>query len=217
MILIIPILIVFILVILMLYYKKKDRKKYYTPFKTAFSISIFLFALFISFYTKKLTNNYPFYIILGLFFSILGDFFLSIEEKYFIYGVISFFITHIFYIIAFLNIKFSFNLYLLSILLFIGITTYLMMFKNLGNLKLPILLYTFIIIIMLYFSLMILLSSNFGYLFRYTLFSGALLFFISDSILSTNKYMFKIRYRDYLVGLTYFIGQILIAISIFYL
>ena len=103
----------------------------------------------------------------GLFFSWLGDVFLLFEYKhalFFIFGLVSFLTTHIFYIVYFLRIR-SEKISLLkkqpvfiALVLAYGITLVWQLYPHLGNLKLPVMVYAAVICSMLLCSLHIFLK-----------------------------------------------------------
>jgi uncharacterized membrane protein YhhN len=154
----------------------------------------------------------------GLFFSWLGDVFLLFEYKYalfFIFGLASFLTTHIFYIIYFLRIR-SANISLLkkqpifiALVFTYGITLVWQLFPQLGDLKLPVIVYAAVICTMLLCSLHIFFKVN-KKAGRYYL-SGATAFVVSDSLLAINKFYQPFAYAGIFIMLTYCAAQYLIV------
>ncbi|MGQ9855184.1 MAG: lysoplasmalogenase [Fervidobacterium sp.] len=139
---------------------------------------------------------------LGVLFGVLGDFFMEFE-KFFLYGMLSFLVGHVFYIFSFHSNGGFPNVLILVFVLGIGVAYYFFIQNKLGKDKIPVLIYVIVISTMLAFS-----SS----MSRLTFF-GASLFFVSDVILAYDKYVKSIPLRDFLILSTYFSGQVLIGIS----
>ncbi|MDY3547008.1 lysoplasmalogenase [Riemerella anatipestifer] len=153
--------------------------------------------------TESLRNNRLF--LIGLFFSFLGDVFL-LKDFGFLYGLASFLLAHIFYIICFYRIsplKFS----LVKVL---PIAVYLVSFigffwSRLGDMKIPVIVYAFAISVMLYSALYI--NSKYIKL-------GALFFVISDTILAHSIFFEYNVYKGLAVMITYIIAQVCLAYGI---
>jgi uncharacterized membrane protein YhhN len=157
-------------------------------------------------------------IIAALSFSLLGDVVLLLEKQYtwvFAVGLASFLIAHVFYVVYFWEMR-KFNLKsaapnFLSIFAVAAysITFYFFLFSNVGNLKIPILIYTIVISLMLMISLSAfeLKSQTFGKICV----AGTILFTFSDSILAINRFVFSIYFGSALVMLVYATGQLLIT------
>lgn len=157
-------------------------------------------------------------LLIGLFFSWMGDVFLLFEDKqplFFIFGLASFLTTHIFYIIYFLRIR-SANVSLLkkqpvfiALVLAYGITLVWQLYPYLGDLKLPVMLYATVICTMLLCSLHIFLKVNKKAARFYLL--GASAFVISDSLLAVNKFYQPFAYGGVFIMLTYCAAQYFIV------
>ena len=168
-------------------------------------------------FTKSVVPNKKL-LLIGLFFSWLGDMFLLFEDKnalFFIFGLASFLTTHIFYIIYFLRIA-SPNISLLKkqpilIALFLGygITLVWQLYPTLGHLKLPVMVYAAVICTMLLCSLHIFLKVNRKSAIYFLL--GASVFVVSDSLLAINKFYQPFAYAGILIMLTYCAAQFFIV------
>ncbi len=154
----------------------------------------------------------------GLFFSWLGDMFLLFEYKhalFFIFGLVSFLTTHIFYIVYFLRIqsqKISLlkkQPVLIALVLAYGITLVWQLYPHLGDLKLPVMVYAAIICTMLLCSLHIFLKVNKKSAAFYLL--GAAAFVVSDSLLAINKFYQPFANAGVLIMLTYCAAQFFIV------
>ncbi|MGM0852705.1 MAG: lysoplasmalogenase [Bacillota bacterium] len=148
-------------------------------------------------------------IMIGLFFCILGDGFIAVS---FVAGLGAFLVGHLFYLSGFLKMS-SMNKMRLAALLpialysfFIGreLITSLLTEGNEG-LVIPVVAYMLIISMM---ALSAILTGN-----KWAI-VGSILFVISDSILSWNRFVSAIPYSDVLIMITYYSAQFLIATSL---
>ncbi|MDY3520599.1 lysoplasmalogenase [Riemerella anatipestifer] len=154
--------------------------------------------------TESLSNNKLF--LTGLFFSFLGDVFL-LKDSGFLYGLASFLLAHIFYIICFYRIKSpQFSLVkLLPIAIYLAVFISLF-WSHLGEMKIPVIVYASAISVMLYFSL--------GLKNKYINF-GAFFFVISDTILAHSIFFEYNVYKGLAVMITYIIAQVCLAYGIY--
>lgn len=210
----------------LIYFKYNQKKNYAFIFKVTTSI-LFIFTGVIS-YIKSPGDYYYFLLLIGgLFFSLLGDIFLSLKinhhdgslNKYFFYGLISFSITHIMYILAFVHLG-SFNIVdlLVALILAFIIIFILKSNKNMDfkNMILPVSIYSFIICLMAFESIKLLFLLNFN-VGTILLLVGVLLFILSDIVLSF--ILFHKHPKKFLAALnliTYYVGQFLIASTLLF-
>ncbi len=152
-------------------------------------------------------------IILGLFFSLGGDIFLMLPNDRFIFGLLSFLITHIFYILAFVsNSVFPADfLLLIPGLIAIGIILKFLL-PHTGSKTIPVIIYA-AILVLLYWQSAGRLSESFTHS-ALTAFIGSILFIFSDSTLVIDRFVKKFKLARVLVLITYFTSQVLIAYSI---
>lgn len=158
----------------------------------------------------------------ALIFSWIGDvilIFADIAEIYFILGLVSFLIAHITYCVLF-NKQIIGEMQINKVLFGLGslvIAFYLtaiilVLMPNLGELKIPIIVYAAVI------STMLLFAFN-GYLIwkkpgALYIFLGAITFVISDSILAFDKFHAPIEKSSFFIMLTYLVAQYLIVVGI---
>ena len=157
-------------------------------------------------------------IILALFFSFCGDFFLLFENKgtaFFIGGLVCFLITHLFYISYFLQIKKSgsspakkYPYLILVIGLYTAGLLYLL-WPNLRELKIPVAIYACVISIMLYLSLCVPYKT--GKIVGQLFIMGALIFVVSDSLLALDKFYNPFILAPFLIRMTYCLAQYFIV------
>ena len=154
----------------------------------------------------------------GLFFSWLGDLFLLFEDKnalFFIFGLVCFLTTHVFYILYFLKIQSSAvsllkkQPVLIVLVIGYGITLVWFLFPHLNDLKIPVMIYAAVICTMLLCSLHVFFKVNRPANMLYL--AGAILFVLSDSLLAINKFYQPFAFAGVLIMLTYCAAQYGIA------
>lgn len=155
---------------------------------------------------------YRWLILAGLIFCLGGDVFLMLPAKYFIVGLVSFLIGHIFYIAAFVGDG-GFNLALgwLAPLIVYGVVIYRLLHSHLGKLRGPVIIYVLAILTMAWQALG--RWSAFGTTGALLAAAGAVLFVISDSVLALDRFRQKFPSARIIVLSTYWAAQWLIALS----
>lgn len=164
---------------------------------------------------NKLSN-----LILGaVVFSWFGDILLMLQGRFdylFIFGLGAFLIAHVFYVFAYIAAKHesgqesaaSFIRMRMVFLLFVGMALMYMLYPNLGELLIPVTLYTIVIISM---GISALLrrgkTTDKSFIMVY---SGALLFIMSDAMIGINKFMSPLVQANLLIMATYISAQFLI-------
>ncbi len=168
----------------------------------------------------KIDDNQKWWLLTGLFFSFLGDVFLLFESKnalFFIFGLASFLITHICYIIYFLKIR-SAQISLLrqqpwlaALVAGYGCSLVMLLYPGLGDLKIPVMMYAAVICGMLLCSLHVFYKT--GRPANVYFVAGAMLFVISDSLLAVNKFFSPFQLAGILIMLTYCAAQFFIVMG----
>ena len=147
---------------------------------------------------------------LALFFSLLGDIFLMFGgEIYFMMGLGSFLIAHLFYIWLFKR-DFQFNW--LRALPFLIITSSYFLFIKSGieqNLLLPVAIYCLVITFMGIFAA----SRKTNQYSYFIVLLGSILFIISDSLIAFNKFYTPLPLSSLWVMSTYGLAQFLIVLG----
>lgn len=175
--------------------------------------------LLLLFYSKPNASG-KILLFIGLIFSWLGDVFLLFEFKnrfFFVFGLASFLITHIFYIIYFLKIQsakpslLAKQPVLPALVLGYGITLVWQLYPGLNDLKIPVMVYAAVICIMLLCSLHVFLKVNKTAAGFYLL--GAASFVVSDSLLAINKFYQPFAFAGVLIMLTYCAAQYFIVLG----
>jgi uncharacterized membrane protein YhhN len=161
-------------------------------------------------------------VILALVFSWGGDVLLMVAgEQFFIFGLISFLIAHVFYIFAFRQFRAADDTNALHglqkvrfgfpILLY-GTGLVVILYPHLGDLSVPVLMYALVLTFMV-------LNALFRYQRTTTpsftmVFGGAILFMISDSLLAVNKFIEPIPGAGFWIMSTYISAQFLIVLGL---
>lgn len=153
---------------------------------------------------------------LAVFLSLAGDVFLMLAPRFFIPGLVSFLSAHLAYIAGFNStlppvempaLLAAVFLLLVGILLYRKIAAGLLA-KKLTVLRLPILIYSLVISLMLISALLTNFRPEWGRLPALLVTAGALLFFISDSLLALDRFAAPIPHGRLLVMVSYHLGQI---------
>jgi uncharacterized membrane protein YhhN len=158
------------------------------------------------------------FLFIGVALGFFGDFFLlSKKQRYFILGLISFLLGHIFYILyTLLNFRIQINP------VWFGVVTvaYLLVFycfwrffeKFLKEMKLPVLFYLGVILLMSFISTLRFATFP-SSLSALVFFIGSLCFVFSDTVLAKQMFIKKRPYDEWWVMGSYILAQFLIVYS----
>ncbi len=154
-----------------------------------------------------------FYVILaGLLLSLVGDILLMLPSDRFVPGLVSFLMAHLFYIAGF-TIAADYHFSLESVLPFLvfAVVMIVLLYPKLGEMKVPVIIYTGVIMIMGWRALD--LWSYTDQVPALSAFIGAIFFMISDSALAWERFRNKFPCSQPIILGTYFVAQTLIAWS----
>ncbi len=183
----------------------------------------------IVFYLTQIKGNFSFFhrlIIFGLGFSWIGDVslqfsnagldFLITAETFFNTGLGAFLITQILYIVAFSlpkgkNTILSTRIYQTLIVMAYGFILIWYLYRSLGDMKIPVMLYSIIILLMLLSALNRYGKVN-GVSYMFVVI-GAIIFVLSDSMIAIYKFHIKFDFARTLIMMTYLAAQYLIVIG----
>lgn len=153
----------------------------------------------------------------ALLFSLLGDILLLFthrSENYFMFGLVSFLLAHIFYIVQFSRNR-NKNLNILKplvlLLIFGGLFFYFLK-DNLGAMLPPVSVYMIIILTMVLFAFLrkgAVMKNSFELVM-----AGAILFLMSDSILAIDKFHNPVPLSGVWIMATYGLAQLLIILGV---
>jgi alkylglycerol monooxygenase len=156
---------------------------------------------------------------LGLVFSLLGDINLMLPGRFFMPGLISFLLAHVFYIIGFNQGLFP--VHPLVLLFLAAIVGYAVWLINLlistpsgRRMAVPVGVYTAAISLMLFSALSCLLRPDWSLGGAAVVSLGAVLFLCSDSVLAYNRFVAKTAHHDLVVMATYHLAQITIVLGL---
>lgn len=176
--------------------------------KMLFKLIPMVIVILIAFSIKNpISQKYKNIIIIGLIFCAIGDYTL----QWFLIGLTSFLIGHLFYIYAFSSIakmkklttlQYVLIFYAIAMIGFIGGTLF---YRGEAVLATMVIMYIVIIVTMGVTATRTQIKFAI---------SGALLFILSDSILAINKFIVSIPFSHQLIMITYYSAQLLIALSI---
>lgn len=161
------------------------------------------------------------YFLTGILFSLLGDTFLMFQgNDFFLFGLSSFLVAHILYILSFVKYPKFYEgviakkpLISLPFLLYMIVVTGFL-WENLGNMKLPVLLYSAVITLMAICAMNMKNRIDF-YTFLFII-SGAMLFVISDTVIAISKFKFtdlSAIPNRLIIMASYLAGQYLLAMG----
>lgn len=167
-------------------------------------------------HTKTFLASLKKWIIAALFFSWAGDVLLIFQENnsiFFLLGLSSFLLAHIFYIVFFHRIRIKEGLKSNSWLLLVVVVYYAALISLLspflGEMKIPVRIYGIIISFMLMLAMHMLFIKNKAA--GQWMVWGAGLFVISDSVLAINKFYQSFEAAGILIMLTYGVAQLFIV------
>ena len=162
---------------------------------------------------------------LGAIFSLAGDVFLMVPRNLFIFGLVSFLIGHVFYIVGFNVLPADLNggglMYALVVVVILGTIIWRiysrlasgLTAKQLNTLKLPVLVYSMVITLMVLSALLCFLRPGWELSPTLWAIAGALLFYTSDTILAMDRFVNPIPHARLLTMTTYHLGQLGILVS----
>jgi uncharacterized membrane protein YhhN len=156
---------------------------------------------------------------LALIFSVVGDIWLMMPGSYFLLGLVSFFLAHCAYIVAFTpSLPSSLWFLIISLVVLAGSSSIFFtqilagIRRTRGARRLRILsgLYCLILALMFVSALSTLFRPEWSTQQAGMAALGGLFFFASDTLLSYDRFVKPIRYGRLLVRITYHLGQIMI-------
>jgi len=168
--------------------------------------------LFVSWQTG-LDSFYHQAIFAGLVFSVVGDIFLMLPQDRFIQGLVSFFLAHIAYSLAFWSqIDGNMVWWLPAMLFGGGIIVFLLLLPSLGTLIVPVALYIAMIVQMTWAAgeFWLTVGSTAGLL----AFIGSLIFIFSDTVLAVNRFRGPFKPSTTLVMSSYYLAQSLFVATL---
>lgn len=199
-----------------LFYEKKESTVGLLLSKISLSL-LFVLAVLIP---PRPDFVYFLYMFAGLVLCLIGDVCLVFrQKKMFLAGLIFFLFGHILYLLGFFSVG-RIQLWTgigLAVILIAGARIYRWFAPHLGNMRIPVLVYTVVISVMLAGAWSVLWRTNLALSARVMIFSGAFSFYISDIFVARDRFMKK-DFSNRAFGLPlYYTGQFLLAFSVSFL
>jgi alkenylglycerophosphocholine hydrolase len=154
---------------------------------------------------------------IALIFSLLGDIALMLNARYFMLGLASFLFAHLCFLIGFNQYPLPLTLgtYLMAIL--VGFSAYrVLQTLKPGVMKVPrgkrfltaVVAYGLTLTLMVFSALVTFFRTDWTVWPATLCACGAVLFYVSDSLLGYDRFVVKVKHGQSLVHLTYHLGQI---------
>jgi len=149
----------------------------------------------------------------GLAFSTAGDVLLDLDPQLFVFGLAAFLLAHLTYISLFVRNRTqpfrptAARWIAVAVVIAYAATLSSWIVPSVGPLAAPVVFYICAITTMVSTAIL----ANFR---QRWVAIGAILFLISDSLLAIHKFKTPVPARDYLVGITYYLGQCGIALGV---
>jgi uncharacterized membrane protein YhhN len=152
---------------------------------------------------------------LGAIFCLAGDVFLMVPRDMFIFGLIAFLLGHICYMVGLNNLAPFVNLWGIILIIVLGIYLWWLYPKLAGGLiskgkselKIPVLIYSLVISLMVYSALMTWTRPGWPVIAALSVSLGAVLFYASDSMLAWDRFINQLPHARLKVMMTYHLGQ----------
>jgi uncharacterized membrane protein YhhN len=173
--------------------------------------------LFLWLYTATGLQSNAFWFGLGIFSSLVGDVLLMLSlEQFFLWGLVAFLFTHIFYTIGFRDAATEVNTWSLIWLVLIAISVSRLLRRITGAMRaqgqdkliLPVIVYGAVISVMLYASISTIYDQDWKTSASFFVSLGAILFVVSDVLLAWNKFVSPLKNGRVWNILLYHLGQI---------
>ena len=202
-----------VLLVGLLFFEKRENRKGLLPTKTVLSLLFIVTAIS----QIHLMQPYTLFIIIGLLFCLGGDVFLALpQDRMFLFGLVSFLLGHVCYVIGFVWIAGPSNMTLLGVIvtMVLGVLVYVWLKPHLGSMKKPVIAYILVISFMFIGAWSVLGMPQQSLMARLLIFVGAAAFYISDIFVARDRFL-KNDFINRLVGLPlYYMAQFMIAFSI---
>jgi alkenylglycerophosphocholine/alkenylglycerophosphoethanolamine hydrolase len=176
-----------------------------------------LIALILWFTSQGGWNQAPVWFGLALLFSLSGDIFLLLPDRFFIFGLAAFLLAHISYVIGFSpqSAVDTLPFFILGLLvLCVGGLLYNTVRRAIesnpihARLNTPVLIYSMALTMMFFSAALTLAEQDWRAPAAVLAAVGGMLFFSSDSLLSYNRFVYPVPHGQLLVRILYHLGQI---------
>ena len=196
-----------------LFFEKRESRGGLVPAKTILSL-LFILAVLVQ---PHPIPSYFYLVLAGLIVCMGGDVFLALPQgKMFLFGLVSFLLGQLFYILAFFSVAGTSTWTWIGLLTVFVMSTWIYSWlrPHLGSMSIPVLLYVIIISIMVSGAWTVLGDLDLTRSGRIMVFIGALSFYLSDVFVARDRFIGR-RFLNRLLGLPlYYAGQFLLAFSV---
>ena len=163
-------------------------------------------------YQTRAAGRFDKYLTLALVLSLCGDVFLMLPGNYFIPGLASFLVAHLFYIAVFRQGQHWFpNRTALLATLSVGACMYLVLWPGLGAPALKVAVAAYVSVIALMAAQALGRARNLGTPQAHWVAVGACIFMVSDALIAVNKFLAPVPLASLWVLSTYYAAQMLIV------
>ena len=163
-------------------------------------------------YSTRAITRFDALLLLALTFSLVGDVFLMLPGNYFIPGLASFLVAHVFYIALFRQGQTWFpNRNALVAVLAVGAIMYTIVWGGLGDPVLKVAVAAYVSVISLMAAQAIGRARALGSIASQRVALGACIFMVSDSLIAINKFVAPIELASLWILATYYCAQLLIV------
>ena len=192
----------------------ESLSQWHYAFKPMIVMSLIVYFLM---HSKILDKTLKYLMLMALICSVGGDVFLMFDDQnpnYFIMGLIAFLLAHVMYILVYLKQRNTKRKPLPFILFLIIYATglFCLIKDGLGAMFIPVIIYMFVILTMATTAFLRKGSVSIQN-YKWVLL-GAILFLISDSLLSVNMFYKPIAFANVLIMVTYAFAQYFIVLGI---
>ncbi len=147
----------------------------------------------------------------GFLFAAIGDLVLEISEDTFVYGLLFFLVTHLFYSVAFTLRSKRLQLWSLAIFAVAGYFVFDWLKDGIPrDMLLPVAVYMGVIIIMVWRAFV---QRNYDKYAKWA-FAGAVVFLLSDTLIAVNKFYSPIEGELWYIMTTYWLAQAMIFYAV---
>ncbi len=197
-------------------FTQKARVKYITK-------PIVMVILLIWLYFETGYRGFCLFFGFGILFSLAGDIWLMLPGRFFLAGLFSFLLAHVSYIVGLNQTPLPFSglsllvgtmVILIAIAMFCKIRFGFMRMIGTLRARFPLALYGLALTFMLLSGVSTLFRDAWNTSAAWMVTVGALLFFISDSLLGFDRFVKPFRFARLLVRITYHLGQVILIAGI---
>ena len=197
----------------LLFFEKNENQKGKLPTKTILSSLFILTALL----QPHPFVEYFYILLIGLIFCLGGDVFLALHhERMFLFGLVSFLLGHVFYVICFFYVA-QLNPWTWGgcvVGLIVSGAVFFWLRPHLGAMRIPVIAYIIVITVMVVGAFTVIGDTRYPASGRLMVILGAVSFYISDLFVARDRFL-KPEFANRLLGLPlYYAGQFLLAFSV---